>query len=60
MYYFVKMSNGWHGKRIETLRYSAGDIQEHIDNGDIVVLAACLEWFCDQMKVLEADITMAS
>ncbi len=59
MHYLVKMGNTWYAVDFETLDVGiVGDIQTHIEQGDIVVIGDDLEWLCTELNILLADVTI--
>lgn len=58
MCYFVKTSKGWYCRKMPNVVAAAGDLQPHIEKGELVVMTIDIKSFCDQMNVPEADITM--
>ena len=58
MYFFVKMSSGWYGKKISDIASYETDLQEYVDSGDIIVLSDDIEAFTYLMGISEDDIEM--
>ena len=58
IYYFVKMSGKWYGRKISDVKSYEQDIQELVDNGDIVALSDDIDYFADQMGIESSEIKM--
>ncbi len=58
MYYFVKMSSGWIGKKISDVASHEYIIQEYVDCGDIVAFSDDVGSFADAVGISEDDIKM--
>jgi len=59
MYYFVKMSSGWYGKKISDIASYEYDLQEYVNGGEIVVLTDDIDGFAEEIGISVDDITMA-
>lgn len=51
---FIKMSSGWHGKKIKVIKTE--DVFDFVNNGEIVAFAEDAETFALEMGIEEKDI----
>ena len=58
IYYFVKMSSKWYGRKISDIKSYEQDIQDLVDDGDIVYLSDDIECFAEQMGIEVSEIVM--
>ena len=58
IYLFIKMSGKWYGQEIDDVESAEENIQAHVDNGNIVVLADDIETFAEEMGIEVSDIEM--
>lgn len=57
MYMFIKMSSGWHGKKINVI--NTEDVFDFVNNGEIVAFSDEIETFADEMGIEVDDIKMS-
>lgn len=55
IYMFIKMSSGWHGKKIKVIKTE--DVFDFVNNGEVVAFADDAGIFADEVGIEEADIT---
>lgn len=59
MHYFVKMGNTWYATDFETLdTETIRDIQNHVEQGGVVMIGDDLEWLCAELNISLADVTI--
>lgn len=57
IYMFILMSSGWYCKEYESMRDAVDDATDHITNGETVAFQDDIEYFAEQMKISQDDIT---
>ena len=58
LYMLIKMSSKWYCKEVDSLFQENENIEDHCNNGEMVIFVDELETFCYEMKIKMENIEM--